>query len=284
MRNRRLCLAVATLFVSLFLAHVPGGPGAHGSPDSAIRLATTTSTDNTGLLGLLLPPFTARYGVEVQVIAVGTGAAIALAEKGDVDVILVHDRVSEDAFIEKGFGVNPREVMHNDFVIVGPSSDPAGIMGLRDASAALGKIAARRSLFVSRGDESGTHKKEKRLWHSAGVRPEGGWYWSAGQGMGAVLVMADEKRAYTLTDRGTYLAFKKKMDLSVLVEGDARLFNPYRIIAVNPALHPHVKYVEVMALIGWLTSREGQELIANFKIDDETLFFPDAIAPGRTGD
>jgi tungstate transport system substrate-binding protein len=262
----------------LTAAAVDVSPQAATPAETRIRLATTTSTENSGLLGALLPPFTDRYGIQVEVIPVGTGAAIKLGENGDVDVILVHARASEEEFIAKRFGVNRRDVMHNDFVIIGPATDGAGIKGLKDASEAMKRIAASENRYVSRGDESGTHKKEKQLWATAGFEPKGEWYLSAGQGMGAVLVMAAEKRAYTLTDRGTYLVFKTKVDLPVLVEGDPRLHNPYGVIAVNPAKHPHVKYVEAITLIAWLTSREGQNIIRNFTVDGKTLFFPDAIS------
>ena len=243
----------------------------------SIKLATTTSTDNSGLLAELLPPFTREYGIEVEVIAVGTGKAMKHGENGDVDVILVHARQAEDKFVAEGYGVNRRGVMHNDFIIVGPGTDPAGIRGLKDAVEALRRIAGTESPFVSRGDDSGTHKNEKRLWRDAGIEPEGKWYMSAGQGMGAVLQIAGEKQWYALTDRGSYLAYKSKIGLEVLVEGDKRLFNPYSVIAVNPAKHPHVKYVEAMTLIGWLTSQQGQKIIAGFKKEGEVLFHPDAI-------
>ena len=243
----------------------------------SIKLATTTSTDNSGLLAALFPPFTARYGIEVKVIAVGTGRAIKLGENGDVDLILVHARAAEEKFVADGFGINRRDVMHNDFVIIGPAEDPAGIKGWKDAPEALGLIAAKKGFFFSRGDESGTHKKEMQLWQAAGVDPAGDWYFAVGQGMGAVLMMANEKKGYTLTDRGTYLAYKNKLELSILVEGDQRLYNPYGVIAVNPVEHPHVNYVEAMTLVGWLTSREGQKIIGTFKKEGELLFHPDAI-------
>lgn len=240
-------------------------------------MATTTSTDNSGLLDVLLPPFTQKYGIKVEVIAVGTGRAIKLGENGDVDLILVHAPAVEEKFISESFGVNRRSLMHNDFVIIGPSHDHARIRGTKDATEALRKIARSRSFFVSRGDDSGTHKKEKQLWKAAGLAPSGNWYLPAGQGMGAVLTIANEKQAYTMTDRGTYLTMKSKLSLHILVEGDSRLRNPYSVIAVNPARHPHAGYVEAMALIGWLTSPEGQQIIANFRKEGEALFFPDAL-------
>jgi len=272
-------ISIPTLFAAVCCAVLlaPCGSPAASPEQQSVKMATTTSTDNTGLLAALLPPFTAKYGIQVKVIAVGTGRAIKHGENGDVDLILVHAREAEDRFVTEGYGVNRRDVMHNDFVVIGPAADPAGIKGRPDAPAALAKIAAARSFFVSRGDESGTHKKEMRLWETAGVDPAGDWYLSAGRGMGAVLIMADEKGAYTLTDRGTYLAFADKLELTVLVEGDRRLHNPYGVIAVDPARHPHVRYVEAMALVGWLTSPEGQGIIGRFRRGGEILFHPDAI-------
>jgi len=257
-------------------ARQPGGDAALRS----IKLATTTSTDNSGLLAELLPPFQAKYGIEVQVIAVGTGKAIRHGENGDVDVILVHARGAEDRFVEQGFGVNRRDVMHNDFVILGPAEDPAGVGGTPDVAEALKKVAAAKSYFVSRGDDSGTHKKEMELWAAAGVEPGGDWYLPAGQGMGAVLTIANEKGAYAMTDRGTYLAFRDKLTLEVVVEGDKRLFNPYGVIAVNPAKHGQAKYVDAMTFIGWLTSPEGQSIVGGFKKGGEVLFTPDAPQAG----
>ena len=242
-----------------------------------IKLATTTSTDNSGLLEALLPPFEKRFGVRVDVIAVGTGKALKLGENGDVDAVLVHAREAEDCFVADGFGVNRRDVMYNDFVLIGPRTDPAGISGLPDVVAALIAISEKGAPFFSRGDDSGTHKKEKALWKAAGIVPEGSWYLENGQGMGPTLLMADEKRGYTLTDRGTFLAYRGKVELVVLSEGDRRLFNPYGIIAVDPARHPHAQYVLAMALIGWVTSQEGQQIIADFKVGDESLFHPMAI-------
>lgn len=252
-------------------------PTARGAALRSIKLATTTSTDNSGLLAELLPPFQDRFGIEVKVIAVGTGKAIKHGENGDVDVILVHARGAEDRFMEGGHGVNRRDVMHNDFVILGPAGDPAGVRGTADVAEALKKLAAAKSYFVSRGDDSGTHKKEMKLWAAAGVEPGGDWYLPAGQGMGAVLTIANEKGAYAMTDRGTYLAFNEKLKLQVLVEGDRRLFNPYGVIAVNPAKHGHARYVDAMTFIGWLTSPEGQRIIGGFKKGGEVLFTPDSI-------
>jgi len=253
------------------------------SAEVRLKLATTTSTDNSGLLNVLLPPFEKMLGVRVDVIAVGTGKALELGKNGDVDVVLVHARSAEDQFVEEGYGVNRRDVMYNDFIIIGPTDDPAGVKGMKDAVAALENISAKKTPFVSRGDDSGTHKREKSLWEEAGIEPAapgstGGWYMEAGQGMGATLQIADEKQAYTISDRGTYLAYRDKIELEILVEGDAeRLANPYGIIAVNPAKHPHVNYVYAMALIGWVTSVEGQKIIAEYKQFGEPLFYPTAI-------
>ncbi|MBO8127299.1 MAG: substrate-binding domain-containing protein [Firmicutes bacterium] len=240
--------------------------------EQRLILATTTSTANSGLLDYLLPEFEEKYDVRVDVVAVGTGQAIALGERGDADVILVHARPAEDKFVAEGYGVNRRDVMYNDFVILGPESDPAGITGAKTAVEALTKIAEVEQLFVSRGDDSGTHKKEKSLWKEAGIEPSGSWYLSVGQGMGASLTIADQKQAYIISDWGTWLAMKDKLDLKVLFEGDPELFNPYGIIAVNPDLHPHVNYEKAMALINWITSPEVKEKIKSFTRYGEQLF------------
>ncbi len=242
-----------------------------------LRLATTTSTENTGLLDELLPAFTASTGFEVDVIAVGTGKAIALGENGDVDIIMVHARSREDSFVADGYGVNRRDLMHNDFVILGPSGDPAGIIGTSSAEEALTLISNNRADFISRGDDSGTHTKEKELWSAAGIKPSGTWYKEAGQGMGAVITMANDLEGYTLSDRGTFLSMRDKIDLVVLIEGDDKLFNPYGIIAVNPALHEHANYDGAMSLITFLTSRKGQSIIGEFRKNGEQLFYPDVI-------
>lgn len=236
-------------------------------------MSTTTSTENSGLLAVLLPPFEKKFGCQVDVIAVGTGKALKLGEAGDVDIVFVHARTLEDRFVANGFGVNRRDVMYNDFVILGPAGDPAGIKGSKSAPEAFRRIAARKATFVSRGDESGTHVKEKEIWKAAGIVPKGGWYVEAGQGMGEVINMATQKRAYTLSDRGTYIAYKRKTDLIVLHEGDKSLRNPYGIIAVNPRRYPHVKYDLAMKLIDFIMGPEGQSRIAGYRVRGEPLFF-----------
>lgn len=238
-----------------------------------LRLATTTSTENSGLLAELLPPFEQANDCKVDVIAVGTGKAIKLGETGDVDVVLVHARSKEDKFVADGFGVDRRDIMYNDFVILGPSSDPAGIMGMRNAAAALGKIAAAGATFVSRGDDSGTHAREKQLWQAAGVSPAGDWYLEAGRGMGEVIFMANERLGYTLSDRGTYLASMAKIDLKIAVEGDPGLFNPYGVIMVNPAKHPHVQADLAKKFLDFLVSEQSRQLITSFKVSGEQLFY-----------
>ena len=238
-----------------------------------LRLATTTSTENSGLLAELLPPFEQANDCKVDVIAVGTGKAIKLGETGDVDVVLVHARSKEDAFVAAGFGIDRRDVMYNDFVILGPKADPAGVAGSKDAATAMKKIAAVKATFVSRGDDSGTHVREKQLWKAAGITPAGDWYLEAGRGMGEVITMATERQGYTLSDRGTWLAYKTKSDLKVAVEGDANMFNPYGVIMVNPAKHPHVKVDLAGKFMNFLTSKEGRALITSYKRGGEQLFY-----------
>jgi len=239
-----------------------------------IRLATTTSTDNSGLLDILLPAFEKNKAFKVKVISVGTGKALRLLREGDVDVVLVHARSAEDKLVADGYAVNRRDVMYNDFVLVGPDSDPADIRGTTDATKALSRIVASKSLFISRGDTSGTHKKELQLWEQAGISPQGQWYREAGQGMGKVLQIAGELDAYSLTDRGTWLAYRNKAPLVIVTEGDKRLFNPYGIIAANPARYPDANYSGAMALINWITSPAAQNMIGNFTIDEQRLFVP----------
>ena len=241
-----------------------------------IKLSTTTSTENSGLLQYLLPAFEAKTNTKVHVISVGTGKALEMARNGDVDVTLVHARASEDKFVAEGHGVNRRDVMYNDFIVVGPTSDPAGIKGSRDVLAALKKITDSKAKFISRGDNSGTDQMEKAYWRQVGAKPQGSAYVSAGLGMGEVLNMAAEMQAYALTDRATYGAYRAKTGLAVAVEGDPKMFNPYGIIAVNPATHKSVNYKGAMQLIEWITSSEGQGRVASFKLDGQQLFFPSA--------
>jgi len=250
-------------------------PNAHAE-DRRLRLATTTSTQDSGLLEHLHPAFEAATGIKVDVIAVGSGKALALARNGDVDVVLAHDPAAEAAFVADGAGVDRRPVMENDFVIVGPAADPAGVAGAPTASAALARIADAQATFISRGDQSGTHVKEAGLFAAAGITPAGAWYLSAGQGMGPVLQMADEKPGYTLTDRGTWLALRGKLTLRLLHAGDPALKNPYHVIAVNPARHPHVQGESARAYMDFLTGAEGQALIGAFAVDGEALFRPTA--------
>lgn len=279
-----------------------------GEETSTIKMSTTTSTENSGLLDMLLPVFTQETGIVVKVLAKGTGAAINDGRDGNVDIIFVHAKEREEAFVEEGYGAYRLGVMHNDFVIVGPSKDPAGIRGMKDAALALKQIAKVQARFVSRGDDSGTHTKEQTLWMESGVpletktteiikkgkkseirfhQPEGGgeWYLSIGQGMGKTLTYAEEKQVYTLSDRGTFIQYKygrkQGLDLEVLCEGDPRLFNPYGIIPVNPEKHPHVKYQEADRLAKWLVSLQAQTLISNYKIGGQQAFVPDAIPEAR---
>ena len=278
--RRGLCLA---LVLGLGLAFVPSagviGAGSALAGERFIVVASTTSTQNSGLFRYLLPKFAKKTGIEVRVVAVGTGQAIRLAERGDADVLFVHHRPSEDAFVAAGYGVSRHDVMYNDFVIVGPKADPAGIRGTRDAAKALARIAAAAAPFVSRGDDSGTNKKELGLWKTAGVDPaaaSGSWYRESGSGMGATLNTAAAMSAYTLADRATWLSFANKGDLVVVVEGDKVLYNPYGVILVSPTRYPQVKVKDGQAFIDWLISPEGQAAIAAFRIDGRQVFFPDA--------
>lgn len=241
-----------------------------------LRLATTTSTENSGLLRVIVPKFEAATGLKVQVISVGTGKAMKLGENGDVDVLLVHSRPDEDRFVAQGFGVNRHDVMYNDFILVGPADDPAKVRGMRDVIQALRRILDARATFVSRGDDSGTDKMEKSYWDVVGRRPEGRQYLSAGQGMGEVLTMAGNLSAYTLTDRATYSAYRPRIGLELLVEGDKRLFNPYGVIAANPARYSGINARGAQQFIEWLTSAEGRRAIAGFRVNGEQQFFPAA--------
>ena len=241
-----------------------------------IRLSTTTSTENSGLLKALLPVFEKQHGARVHVISVGTGKALELGKNGDVDLVLVHARASEDKFVADGHGVNRRDVMYNDFILVGAQEDPLGLRGSREVIAAFRKLGEGQARFISRGDNSGTDLMEKSYWKQAGVAPKGAWFVSAGLGMGEVLTMAGEMKAYTLSDRATYGAYRAKTGLDILVQGDPKMFNPYGIIAVNPKKYPDINYDGAMKLIEWITSSEGQALIAGFKVNGEQLFFPSA--------
>lgn len=250
----------------------------HGA-ERFITLASTTSTDNSGLFRALLPKFTARSGIAVRVVAVGTGAALRLGARGDADVVLVHAPDQEKQFVAAGHGLSRRAVMHNDFVFVGPRTDPAGIKGLRQAAAVLHRLYRIKAVFASRGDKSGTHSKERALWRSAGLDPRtfpSLWYLETGSGMGATLNFAAARGAYTLADRATWLAFRNKGDLVLLADGDALLANPYGVIVVNPARHPGIKADDATAFANWLTQAEGQRAIAAYRIGGQQVFFPDA--------
>lgn len=242
-----------------------------------LKMATTTSTDNSGLLAVLNPPFEEKYGVKLDIISVGTGKAIRLGKNGDVDFIFVHAPGAEKEFVEEGFGIEREPVMHNDFVIIGPQSDPAGLGNAKNINDAMEILLNKKHIFVSRGDDSGTHKKEKSLWRLAGGQPTGNWYLAVGQGMGVVLRIADDKEAYTLTDRGTYLAYKDKIKLKVLFNNDEALFNPYHVIMVNPEKHPHTRIDLARKYSEFIRGEEGQKLIREFKMNEETLFHPDVI-------
>ncbi|MBE3575689.1 MAG: extracellular solute-binding protein [Firmicutes bacterium] len=256
----------------------PGTVQAAPHDPHSIVVASTTSTQDSGIFDVILPVFEKNTGIRVKVVAVGTGQAIELAERGDADVIFVHARASEEEFVAKGFGVRRYPVMYNDFVIVGPAADPAGIGGGKDAVAAFRQIAAKQALFVSRGDNSGTHIKEKEIWKAAGLVPKGGWYKEAGTGMGNTLRMADEMGAYTLADRSTYLHLQSHLRLKILVQGDRILFNPYGVTAVNPRKFPDVNYAGAQKFIQFLTSPEGQKLIGEYGREQfgQPLFFPAA--------
>jgi tungstate transport system substrate-binding protein len=277
------------LSILVLLACILAGCGNTPEPTQAgqpaapakLMLATTTSTENSGLLAYLLPFFEEEYGVTIEVIAVGTGQALQLGQDGNADVLMVHARAREDAFMDAGHGVRREDLMYNDFVIIGPEADPAGIKSMSTASVALSKVAEAEAPFVSRGDDSGTHTKEKAIWAEAGVEPAGDWYISAGQGMGAVLTMADEQQAYTLSDRATYLARTLEgTDLVILVEGDPILFNPYGVMAVNPDKNPQINSELVNQFIDWLVSLPTQEKIGEFGVDKfgAPLFTPDSAA------
>ncbi len=265
-----------SLFIALLLSFAFNPAVAAGR----IRCASTTSTQNSGLFDYLLPIFERETGIKVDVVAVGTGAALEIGKRGDADVVFVHAKEDELRLVKEGYFVNRYDVMYNDFIIVGPPDDPAGIKGLKSATQAFRKISMAKAPFVSRGDNSGTHKKELKIWRKAGITPRGNrWYLEVGQGMGKALRIANEKRAYTLTDRGTWLALKERerFDMEIMVEGDRMLFNQYGVMAVNPERHPHVKYNEAMRFINFLVSEKGQRAIAGFRDSHgNQLFHPNA--------
>jgi tungstate transport system substrate-binding protein len=263
-------LRIAAVFLTILAA------SAAQAQERFITLSSTTSTQDSGLFDYILPIFKTATGLSVHVVAVGTGQALAIGERGDADALLVHDRPGEDKFVADGFGIDRRDVMYNDFVIVGPSADPASIHGLKSATKALAQIAAAGAPFASRGDDSGTNRMELRLWKSAGLTPDKNtaWYRNLGQGMGATLNIASAMNAYTLTDRATWANFKNRQSLEILVEGDAVLLNPYGSILVNPAKWPQVKFADAKTWHEWLTSKPGLDAITSYRINGEQLFFP----------
>ncbi len=263
-------------FVLALAASMALAAAAHAE---SITVASTTSTENSGLFAQLLPQFEQASGIEVRVVAVGTGQAIDVARRGDADVLFVHHKPSEVEFVRDGYGVERHPVMYNDFIIVGPADDPAGVRGMDDAAAALERIAASELPFASRGDNSGTHKKERSLWDAAGIDPGASgapWYRETGSGMGPTLNTAAAMNAYALADRGTWIAFNNRQDLELLVEGDERLLNPYGVILVSPEVHPHVNAEAGQRFIDWITSTAGQEAIAGFRLRGQQLFIPNA--------
>ena len=275
MLRRNFLALAATLVVAVGATSL----AAHhaSAADKFIVVQSTTSTQNSGLFDYILPKFKAKTGIEVRVVAVGTGQALKNARNGDGDVVLVHAKAAELKFLHEGYGVKRFDVMYNDFIIVGPAKDPAGVAGMKDVKAALKKIAAAKAPFASRGDDSGTDKKEKALWKAVGLNPAkagGGWYRETGSGMGATLNTAVGMGAYALTDRATWIAFKNKRDFKIDVQGDKDLFNQYGVMLVNPKKHPNVKVKEGQAFIDWLLSPEGQTLIASYRRGGQQLFFP----------
>jgi tungstate transport system substrate-binding protein len=276
MRTRRFLLGAA-------VAVVTGFAGAAFAQETSIVVASTTSTQDSGLFGYLLPLFKVKAGIDVKVVAQGTGQALDTARRGDADVVFVHAKAAEEKFLAEGFGVKRFPVMYNDFIMIGPVRDPAGVSGTRDIVAALKAIREKQAPFVSRGDRSGTHQAELALWATAGIdlaRDKGPWYREIGQGMGAALNTAGAMNAYTISDRGTWISFRNKGDLVIAVEGDQRLFNQYGVMLVNPAKHPNVKTALGQQFIDWLVSPEGQQVIANYKINGQQLFYPNANEPG----
>ena len=276
MQPRRFLLRAA-------VALMTGYAGAAVAQDNSIVVASTTSTEDSGLFGYLLPLFKAKTGIAVKVVAQGTGQALDTARRGDADVVFVHAKAAEEKFLAEGFGVRRFPVMYSDFILVGPARDPAGIVGTHDIVAALKTIRDKQAPFVSRGDRSGTHQAELALWATAGIdlaKDKGSWYREIGQGMGAALNTAGAMTAYTISDRGTWISFRNKGDLVIAVEGDRRLFNQYGVMLVNPAKHPSVKKALGQQFIDWLVAPAGQQAIANYKIDGQQLFYPNANEPG----
>jgi tungstate transport system substrate-binding protein len=272
---------MATMMRGAFLVLALSGllQAATAAAQQFITVASTTSTEQSGLFKHLLPVFEKKTGIQVRVVALGTGQALDMGRRGDADVVFVHDKVAEEKFVADGFGVQRFEVMYNDFVLVGPKADPAKIASGKNIIDAYKKIAAASAPFASRGDKSGTHAAELRLWKSAGIDPQtgkGGWYRETGSGMGPTLNTASSMNAYAFTDRGTWLSFKNRGDLMIVVEGDQQLFNQYGIMLVNPAKHPHVKKDLGQAFVDWVVSAEGQKAIAEYKIGADQLFFPNA--------
>lgn len=271
------------MFRRLLLAALFALPLAAQAQERSITVASTTSTEQSGLFAHLLPAFTKATGITVRVVALGTGQALDVGRRGDADVVFVHDRPAEERFVAENAGGPRVPVMFNDFVLIGPASDPARIVGSRDSAEALRRIAAAAAPFISRGDRSGTHAAELRLWQLAGVDPlagRGAWYREVGQGMGPALNTAAAQDAYILADRGTWLAFRNRQSLKIAVEGDTRLFNQYGVMLVNPQRHPHVKAADGQRFIDWLVSAEGQATIAGYRINGDQLFFPNAGTPG----
>lgn len=271
------------IFIVLAAAGLIAATGTAFAQDKSIVVSSTTSTTDSGLFNHLLPLFKKKTGIEVKVVSQGTGQALDTGRRGDSDVVFVHARAQEEKFVADGYGVRRYPVMYNDFILIGPKSDPAGVKGSKDITAALKKIKEKGAPFISRGDKSGTHSAELRLWKAADVdivKDKGTWYKEIGQGMGAALNTASASNAYVLSDRGTWLNFKNRGDLDIVVEGDKRLFNQYGVILVNPEKHKNVKKAEGQAFIDWLISPEGQKAIADYKVNGQQLFFPNANDQG----
>ncbi len=283
MLDRRLLISAAISVLVAHTAFAQAVPTPQPAGTRFITVSSTTSTTDSGLFTHLLPAFTRRTGIEVRVVSQGTGQALDTGRRGDADVVFVHARAQELKFVDDGFGVARRPVMYNDFILIGPKSDPAAIKGTKDISAALRTIRQKAAPFISRGDRSGTHTAELNLWKTAGVdieQSQGAWYREIGQGMGAALNTAGAMNAYVLADRATWLYFRNRGDLDIMVEGDLRLFNQYGVMLVNPARHAHVKRADGQAFVDWLTGPDGQNSISEYKINGEQLFFPNATQPG----